>query len=79
MRRFWPLCLALISLSSAAPLTAQSQRDGPVHPMAAPKQAPAGKHQANSFAPRPGAKRKVYGAPIQRPILRRVAPRKPPK
>ncbi|HET9390015.1 MAG TPA: hypothetical protein VFO44_10240 [Steroidobacteraceae bacterium] len=33
--------------------------------------------KASSFAPHPGAKRRVYGSPIQRPILKRVKRKKP--
>lgn len=31
----------------------------------------------SSFAPHPGARRRVYGSPIQRPILKRVKRKKP--
>jgi hypothetical protein len=39
------------------------------HPKSTPK--------TSSFAPHPGAKRRVYGSPIQRPILKRVKRKKP--
>ncbi len=78
MQRLIACSIAWTALCSAMPLAAQVQRDGPERPTASKPQMPqSGLHHASSFAPHAGIKRRVYGAPIQRPILSHVAPKKP--
>jgi len=69
-----------LGLTTAA-LAAAPSRDGPERPIHITRtHQPVGTpHKASSFAPHPGSKRKVYGAPIQGPILSHTKPKKPPK
>lgn len=56
---------------------AAAPRNGPVRPVISKsRQAPGVHHPASSFAPHPGSKRRVYGAPIQRPILTSIPAQK---
>lgn len=55
----------------------QAQRVGTSPKVVSRIRQPAGTaHKANSFAPHP-TKRRVFGAPIQAPIVRSVTPQKP--
>jgi hypothetical protein len=70
--RSW-LLLVVCSLVSVA--HAERLRDGPLRPpMAHPRATNAAPTKASSFAPRPGNRRHVYGAPIQAPILSNIVP-----
>ncbi len=71
-------CLAVLSAAGIADAVAApaDQREGPVPKVAHPTQYTAGTHnKASSLAPHP-TRRRVFGAPIQAPIVKHVTPRK---
>jgi len=75
-------CVGLaVSVGLAAAASAAGPRDGPERPKVITRtHQPVGTpHKASSFAPHPGSKRKVYGAPIQAPILTHAKAKKPRK
>jgi len=84
MKRFAPV-LGLLVLMAAAGIRdpgASGQTvacDNAPYPKVSTKapKASGNPKKASSFAPHPGKKRQAYGAPISRPILRHVAPKKP--
>jgi len=75
------LALGLAALSvgtaTAQSAVARAQRVGPTPHVVSKVHQPVGTpHKASSFAPHP-TKRRVFGAPIQPPIVNNVAPKKP--
>jgi hypothetical protein len=71
------LLVAALTAASVGTVRAQVSPPSPVPKVVARAQQPVGTpHKVSSFAPRP-TKRRVFGAPIQAPILRHVpAPKK---
>jgi hypothetical protein len=70
-------CLMAFAIQTA---TADPPRDGPERPTAKLAKQPVGTpHASSSFAPHARQKRRVYGDPIQRPIVTYVKPKKPVK
>jgi hypothetical protein len=70
------LAACLIAVSAGTAL-ADAPRAKPGPTVVSRKQQPVGTpHKPSSFAPHP-TNRRVFGAPIQPPIVRHVAPKKP--
>lgn len=73
----WIACLAALSAGTAVAETSTS-RAGPTPKVVSRAQPGSGTHhKASSFAPHP-TKRRVFGAPIQAPIVRYAPPKKKP-
>jgi hypothetical protein len=71
------LLAACLIAFSAATAIADAPRSKPGPKVVSKTQQPLGKpHKASSFAPHP-TNRRVFGDPIQPPIVRHVAPKKP--
>jgi hypothetical protein len=72
------LAAGLITVSAGTAAAQNAQREGPTRPKAVSKvHQPVGTpHKASSFAPRPTSRR-VFGDPIQPPIVHNAPP--PPK
>lgn len=76
MKALIAVCLVAFTMAHAV---AAAQPHDPVRVISKSRHAVGAPQKASSFAPHPGSKRRVYGAPIQRPILTHVRPKQPIK
>ena len=78
MKALFTLGWLVLAIGSSVVTAAEPQRDGPAPPVISRARQPIGTpHKSSAFAPQPGAKRKVYGAPIQKAIVHDNTPKKP--
>lgn len=71
--------IAICLVAFTMPHVAAAQPHKPVRVISKSRNAVGPPQKASSFAPHPGSKRRVYGAPIQAPILTHLRPKQPIK